>query len=355
MAKISVKVESFAGSNVVNEIVALANANTPSNITPRAEVIRDANGKVIAVDVNLPVGIAHSDLASAQAAIAAHGGVAQSSAYPKGQLDTLDSLVEGQVYTGQLTLNGGLKVTLANDTGNSSSQWQGAAASESKGGTGSALRLVDTSSAFNAAGVGYWDHKSVGNIFIDPTANGLTTIGAFSLEFDVKCSATLSGAARDTGDLRHIIGIALNAPGFGSFGAAWDDIGALDSWNIGLRNHDFTFQSPMSVYMDADIVNVAPTDPAWIVTPPNSGPYTDVPDTTYVHVSMSYGLDGVRRVSLTDGTQTVSMVENVGFVQQLPGIWQLNVAATDWMSTTANMNQRPIIIDNFKLQILSGS
>jgi len=83
MAKVKVLVDpSVATEQTVNEIVAAVQANVIHDEPPRAEITRDANGKVVSVDVNLPVDIAQADLTNAANAINANRGVAGATSFP---------------------------------------------------------------------------------------------------------------------------------------------------------------------------------------------------------------------------------------------------------------------------------
>jgi hypothetical protein len=121
MAKIKTTVWPHANGQVDAEILQAAAAAMP-NSNPSAEVIRDLNGKVVEVHVNLPDGDAPG-LANAKNAINSNSGVAKASEFPKDIAnDDFNSLTPGDVlatmagpnpyiYDGGLGNSGSIEVT----------------------------------------------------------------------------------------------------------------------------------------------------------------------------------------------------------------------------------------------------
>jgi len=106
MAKIIVNAESFATESTVSEIMTAAAAAHPNN---SAEVIRDNNGKMIKVIVNLPEDVDAGGLATATAKIQGNNGVSKTSLFPIGNNspEDFESYSEAAAYaTGVKDLDG---------------------------------------------------------------------------------------------------------------------------------------------------------------------------------------------------------------------------------------------------------
>lgn len=175
----------LASEQTVTELVQAAAAAAPGTI-PKATVTRDANGRLVSVDVGLPTSVAANDLETAAAAINNNRGVATAKAFPALVINPLDTLVQDQVYT---ELEGGITLPTFTGFGLHASNWQGAAPDESFSGTGSALRHTDA--AFSNFGMDA--HWMTAYLNYSAASNGFSTINAWEVEFHFKRSPTKNG------------------------------------------------------------------------------------------------------------------------------------------------------------------
>lgn len=101
MPKITVQPSAFSGEEVVQQTIDAAASQLPAGSEPpHAEVERDAAGKVVKVNVNLPDDIAQGDLDNAKAKINENPGVAKASEFPKTFTEDLEAFVSGQSIYG---------------------------------------------------------------------------------------------------------------------------------------------------------------------------------------------------------------------------------------------------------------
>lgn len=175
MANIKTLVQPFASEAVIQAAVDAVNQATPPNIIPAAQVMRDANGKVVEVVVNLPASIAQSDLSNAEDALNGLPDVAKAVAYPKSDIVlSLDTLTPGTVLTSIEGPSGSFNLSTYGNT----AQWKAGEAADSYGGTGSCLEFKDLSLERNHSGSLLIPASSV--------SSSLSDMGAFKLAFKAK-------------------------------------------------------------------------------------------------------------------------------------------------------------------------
>lgn len=254
MPSVKALVHTFTSEAVVGELVSAANANTPSGTIPRATVDRDASGKVVAVHVNLPVGIAKSDFVNAMAAINANSGVA--TATPAGiQIDSngvlaglpvgplSGSTLSFDVYgTGTITTDGVATITTA--------------AAEAL--VGSALSFRSTA-ALAPAGSYYYRQNSH-NISLDVSEGGYSYC---DMSMWCKVAATQEGVAvafptqvESKSFGLSIEGSFANATGTIQWNQSAGGTPAGSVWNVSLDTDE-----------GSDFLIVADADPARVWTP----------------------------------------------------------------------------------------
>lgn len=319
MPKVQVLVESFAGEAVLQEILSIANANTPASMTPAAQPKRDANGKLVSVDVHLPTEISASELATARDAINKNSGVAQTLSFPiGGALENFDSESPG-------TLLAADRVTILKDIGGtnlsfqpvstaSSRELKAALAADSVGGTGSALTLLDDDIVTPKVGA-----INRLNIVCKPVNNGLTNIGALRWKADIKFKP---GTFLDPDAVDRMAGEINTA---GAPGA-----------NANL------------IYNPA-----AQGNSNWWINISGSPVLQDTGVDRLSYVTMEYTYDLAGKVTVTAGSATSTF--NVGFVSEntFDKRWQMLIL---WGNNTPVAGEmRPLLIDNMEMEILSGS
>lgn len=336
MPSIKTSVYSFAGESVVQDILNAANASTPPNVIPQATVNRDANGKVISVDVGLPVDIAKADFDAAMIALSNTPGVAQTQ--PAG-VDVFNSdcngLTTDTVYT-SLTDGGGKTCALTNVLPNPSygaDVWQGGHASESVGGTGSCLRLTDTSSTGLQIGPSDWSHIMYGQITFDGPTNGLSSFNAFEVQFDIKYSATItnSGGSVTTaghGDTFEFMEARIYLPSFGP--SAYAALGTFTD-------------TPPETFLGT-YVNL----PGGVTVP------TGVQSNAYCRVLVRQEASGLTtfKAAATGSTPVLLQSANAGFSPMINSLLVVILTEDRMNSSAALNNQRPVMIDNVIFRML---
>lgn len=267
------------GDSSLRDMIAAVKAATSNRVIPRANPTRDANGKLVAVQLNLPVAISNNDLAAAIAAINANPGMAVSSKFPILAEDDCTALVQDAAVT---TLAAG---ALSCVVPNGEQGWQGAAASESVGGTGSALRLSDLISNVAAQ-----SHPMEGSVKFEAAANGLSLINGFEISGAVKRSPTMSGVAcgSPSGTFHSVIqarfagitfGIAHHQSSqyYSPNGGKWQGNGMTGPQPFDIENFDFLYFK-LRVAADGSALVSYGTDEThslWSYDPGNVGQLTD--------------------------------------------------------------------------------
>lgn len=191
MGKISVQLDAFASEDAVGQAISAANSATPETVTPfAANILRDANGKLISVDVNLP-SAAQADLDTAMDAINKLPGVSSAKKYPMVFSANFDNLLTAYPNGASIAQHGDLWRLVSGaapvQVSAIGSKWVAAPAAESFGGTGSALKLVDM---FTGSPTLSGDIR----IAAQAPAVGLHSIRGLSFEFKIKRGPAAIGA-----------------------------------------------------------------------------------------------------------------------------------------------------------------
>lgn len=317
MPKIKVTTQNFASDSITDEILSAANSNTPASVTPSAEVIRDSQGKVVAVNVNLPDGIAANDLTNAKNAINANNGVAKAAAFPAGgEVDNFDGLTPNDLLagSGQFTdvTVGNTSVTVV-PSSTDPCELRAADAADSVGAAGSAHEVRDAEIAVSKV-----DHKMECPYIFGAIKYGLTRIGAYKFKADIKLlSKTLSGTQYEEARVSNIFeGRQVSAD------LIYAPQGLNANWHLQLFNRQ-TFQS-----QTVD---------------------TGVAATSFITLEFELRDDGVFLIS--GGGQTLQT--SIGFVpQQIVSNVRFN--KRDVMTAAAAGQQASFIIDNMSYLVNSG-
>lgn len=151
MAQIKVNVKAGANaSTICDELLAAAKAAMPASTPRAAEVIRDSNGKVVQLKVNLPDGDA-AGLVNARNSINSNAGVSSSSEFPKVLFDrNFDELAENALIADSqnpiILGSNGAQVVAGSvaDNNRYTTVFRAAYAEETPSGTGSAIASYTT-------------------------------------------------------------------------------------------------------------------------------------------------------------------------------------------------------------------
>jgi len=320
--QIKVLTQSYAGEDVVAQIEAEVLAKTGNANPPRAMPIRGADGKLIAVNVGLPVGVAQSTLAQAIAAVNGNSGVSKASYFPALVADySFGDKAQDEVFPASLSYNT-FVMTLLDGLTYGPAQWQGAAAGESVGSVLSALRLTDADSAYQSTSGANYSHTILGNIgFTAANLPNIDYIGAWEMEYVLKAPVTQNGVARDAGDGGWIVSNTIWSGGQSSCRVYSNS--TSDYWILEMKNGDYGY---------------------------NQTVITDIAKATAISVKHSYSQVGVFQVEV--GAFSASFDE--GYLFKSSSV-TLNVARLDYMTTTATLDQRPVVIDDLTMTVLSDS
>lgn len=317
MPKIQSLVHPYATESTVLDLVNAVNKATPSNIIPAAQVIRDASGKLVSVDVNLPVGLAKADLANALLSVQSNPNVVVASSFPLDLNESFNTNVwtDGQLIT-QLT-SPELKIPLLPTDGGC--VFKATTATEGYTGVGRALILKDEASASSGqtdifGGTNRFLMK--GQMRLDSVNAGLASTGAYSLAFRIKMPSTPS-----------------TAPG-GKF-----KIIRLDCIHAG---------HPGEVYFSGN-------DGTWtmnIATPAmNYVQTTTVATGSWALLKYNLSSDGVTSLSVND-QPGLSVAK--GYLQPSTEMW-LQIAQLDDRESEATLVQDPFMFDDIAYSIKSGT
>jgi len=311
MAKIQISPEAFASANIEAELCALVLGAIPATIDPpAASVIRDANGKVARVDINLPADIAAVDLTAAKVAVQAHPGVASASSFPLGGvLEDFSSLTPGDVLaSGAVSAAVDLAGVASRFVPSGESELKSAQSADSIGAAGSALELSDKDAASTKA------PQFAGTHVVIAADNSLAGLGAWEWSLKLKMTALLAGDV-----LKRVRLSGSNFHGALALEYLPTEHGS-DNWHI----RDFITNTVID---------------------------TGVVVTDFVELKIKMGLDGIASFTVGANTKT----RNVGFV---PTISRLSfiASALERHSTTASRQiAGKLIIDDETVTILSGS
>lgn len=212
MPKIKVLMDSFAGESDIDTAISAANAATPADVNPqKALVNRDANGKLVSVEVGLPPEVDAAGLAAATAAINANVGVAKAEGFPnENSAGNFEGLAADQDITG--TLYADLGATFSVEAGKNL-LWDGCADAEKITGTRS-LRIAPA--APTPAASSYFYQSRMKWFAAD---NGLVDFRSYSLSFtasllDVRNAAPLAlGDSLSNPSIIGAQGLSLRARG----------------------------------------------------------------------------------------------------------------------------------------------
>lgn len=193
MPKVKVLLESFSSEADIEAAVAAANAATPAGISAqKAQVIRDAAGKAVTVEVGLPMETSPANLAAATNAINANFGVASALGFPnENSTGDFESIAADQDITG--TLLAGLGATFSVEA-DKNLAWDGSTNAEAITGNRS-LRIAPT--AATAAAQSYFYQSRMKWFAAD---NGLTEFRSYVLSFTASLLDTRNGASLALGD-----------------------------------------------------------------------------------------------------------------------------------------------------------
>jgi hypothetical protein len=349
MANIKVLVDAtLASENTVNEILAEASKIAP----PRATVVRDSNGKVVSVNVGLPINIAEADLKNAAEKINGNRGVATAMSFPisSGATDeSFSSVTPGTAVPlyGPLPLSGSTDISvILNYMTTQASVCKFAQPQESYGGTGSAVQLI-------ADGTRYTDQ-----MWTDPQTyvmypiHGcrssfacasplLSSIEGWSMSFKARFGVNTEGGVVYTqGTIKSdstLVGLSIEG-GLGQEAVRAELIIAGANAPDGQKNY-------LRIYV-----------PNW----PTQDMYSyDLPQNFDINSWNSYSMTvsptGIVTFAINDTTHTVTMsqlppaVPSVRFL--LDSMCVLDAA---W-NTTATFKTPGAVFDDFKFQVLSGN
>lgn len=168
----------MSGETTVGEVVEAAKQGAGLTQAPAAIISRDANGKVVSVDVHLPVEVSAADLQKAADAINLHPGISIASVFPFQHEDNFNTLTPGSTLLAASpgvasVVSGGKTIDLFS-AGNST-EIKAAASVDSMGGTGSAIEWNGTGTTF-----------MFGGALVSAATHGIACIRAFEIEADIK-------------------------------------------------------------------------------------------------------------------------------------------------------------------------
>lgn len=329
MPKIIVNTESFAKETTVTQVLNAAATAHPNN---SAEVIRDQNGKVVKVLVNLPDDTPSQGIANATAKINANLGVATCVALPAVAQSDFNNLTPSTDLTGTT-------IALTNDAGpdvncflsydpNSGSLVKvlAAPAVDSVGGTGSALAFADEDTALVST-----QHRHTGALQIFAANNGFTGLKRAKVKCAFKCPDTYGGVAKDIGDVERGVYVDLQAVGMGGMVRVENRINVPGSanWRI-----------------DTDVEGSADTG---------------IPVTSFIEVTVEalapVGMQQPIQVSYgpVGGPPTYTFIKNTfGGAFAPPSIKILATYVNDVFAAPQAASQRAIIVDNLYVEIIEA-
>jgi hypothetical protein len=180
-ASIQVQFRTTAPGSIVSDLMKVANDLVPGS-RPNPRPVKDSSGRPVIADFSFLGAISQANLDVVKVAYSNNLNVSKVVAFPQfGLVHTFDALTpnatvwsfSGSGHTFSISGNGGI--------------WQAALAAESKGGTGSALRITDTAlSSDYLSGV------------FDCGTNGLSVVRAVKISMYFKLSDTVNGVAAAT-------------------------------------------------------------------------------------------------------------------------------------------------------------
>ena len=231
MKKVTVLPEVFAGEEVVDAVLqAAAEAVPAGKEPPRAEVFRDAGGKVIKVEVNLPYDLAQSDLINARDKVQNNNGV--SKARPAGIVITenFDSLTPGDPIS-DIVVDG----FTVHPTPTAETSLTAAASADSYGATGSAVQSDKTTTSPTMQSGSDYIYKHSGDLTFNLALNGFSVVRSYQLKYKIKMKAGTRG------DVYSSSQIVAGAVGSGGMELHLAETGSPQKWllfavDYGLNN-----------------------------------------------------------------------------------------------------------------------